>query len=129
MAGKQGARSEKPAAPSADAKPDAVQNIAALDGRRRYVRLHRQAVADMSSDLGGAENLSHVQRALVERAASIELWQMMFETRLLNGEPIADQVGAWLQSVNTGIGLARTLGLRRHARELGLKDVLEGDAQ
>jgi hypothetical protein len=97
--------------------------VTRLDARYRLGReVHRRLQALMS-DLGGEAALSHAQRSLCERATWLELAIQHEEMRLGSGSGI--DIGPHTQLVNTLVGLYKTIGIKRAAREARLSDYLE----
>lgn len=128
MGGRTGMRSNKPHAPDLAGTKPGTDVMPTLDGRRRFSRAVNRSERALYADVGGSEALSHVQRALCRRFVLLEAWQSMFEAKLANGEPVGDLIGVYLQSVNVSIGLARSLGVKRRARDMRLAEVLRKGA-
>lgn len=122
MSGKKGQRSRKPAA-----LPRSYRNfdLPALDGRTRAAIAHKTRVAELCSQLGG-EDLSPVERALIDRFAFLSLHAETAEAAFLSGEKFDLQ--KYLNAVNSLNGLAKTLGLKRRPKQVSLNEVLEGTA-
>lgn len=87
-----------------------------LDGRTRLGRVVNDRLAALHADLGGVESLSFQKRVLCERL----IWQTMLiesmERALSLGQPV--EHGKLVQCTNTLIGLCKTLGLERVARDV-----------
>jgi hypothetical protein len=59
-----------------------------LDGRTNAAKLYDRLVIDIENDLGGRENLSTVERALIEAFAGASVTLNNLNVRLVQGEPI-----------------------------------------
>lgn len=89
--------------------------IESLDGRTSLARAVRSRLADLESDLGGHGALSYQRRSLSKRVVWMEAVIEQKESALARGEDV-DQ-GSLTQAVNSLIGLLKTLGLERQARD------------
>lgn len=92
-----------------------------VDGRSPWVRRAKDIVSEHLADLGGAENTSAAERALVRRAAVLIVQLEMFETKFALREEGANIHDLDLYNRTAG-GLRRlleTIGLKRRARDLG----------
>lgn len=76
--------------------------------------IHRRYKA-LTDDLGGADRLSYQKRALVSRALFVELSLQQQEAALAAGGEVDS--GSYTQQVNSLIGLLKTLGLDRAAKD------------
>ncbi|PKL95570.1 MAG: hypothetical protein CVV18_05000 [Gammaproteobacteria bacterium HGW-Gammaproteobacteria-8] len=90
--------------------------IERMDGRTQVARAIRDRLEALQSDLGGPDSMSYQQRSLSKRAIWMEAVIEQQEIALSKGEEI-DQ-GKLTQAVNTLIGLLKTLGLERKARDV-----------
>ncbi len=124
MAGKKGAISKKPSTVPRNGKPS-DDYLRLLDGRKAMPRLMRAQLQEIYDDLGGHDRLSTMQRSLCQRFVCVSAWQGSVEAKIANGEKVDDVIGTWLQSINTALGLAKTLGLRRQAKDVTLKDYVK----
>lgn len=97
--------------------------IERLDGRTRLAQSVRDRYAALTADLGGDDALSYQQRSLAKRALWIEASIESQEAALSRGEDV--DAGRMTQQVNTLIGLYKTLGLKRQAREVSLTDYIK----
>jgi hypothetical protein len=70
----------------------------------------------LQTDLGGRDQLSYQQRSLTKRAIWMEAIIEQQEIALSKGEEV-DQ-GKLTQAVNSLIGLLKTLGLERRAKDV-----------
>jgi len=73
-------------------------------------------VVDIESDLGGREQLSTIQRALVEAFAGTCLALYQLNTKLVLGEQV--DLAQHAQAVSAMVRVASRLGLQRRAREV-----------
>jgi hypothetical protein len=85
-----------------------------LDGRTQAARILRQRLAELQSDLGG--DLSYQQASLTKRCIWLESWIETQEAKAAEGEDVS--IGQQVQALNSLLGLYRTLGLERKAREV-----------
>jgi hypothetical protein len=88
-----------------------------LDARTAAAKAARHLIDMLSSDLGGADQLSAGQRQLVHRAALCGAIVADFEARWVAGQPIP--LNEYLSAVNVQRRVLATLGLERRAREVG----------
>jgi len=90
-----------------------------FDERTQAFQLLMAAYEEILVDLGGAENLTHIQIALVERFVFLEFAMRILEKRIAeNPKKTAALMGKWVQSVNSLSGLAKTLGLHRRKKQI-----------
>jgi len=95
-----------------------------LDGRTQTAKVLRQRLAEIQDDIGGEDSLSYAKRSLARRAVWLESWIETQECKAADGEEVA--IGQQVQAVNSLIGLYRTLGLERVARDIpSLRDYME----
>lgn len=87
-----------------------------LDGRYTAAQELKERFAAYTADLGGVEGLSYAQRSLVERFLWLEYWLAHQEKALAVGGDF--DAGKWVQGMNSLMGLAKTLGLERRARDV-----------
>ena len=87
-----------------------------LDGRTAIAKAISQRLRALETDLGGHDALSYQQRSLVKRAVWMEAIIEQQESALSRGEAV-DQ-GKLTQAVNSLMGLLKTLGLERIARDV-----------
>ena len=90
--------------------------IEKLDGRTSLARAVSDRLAHLESDLGGHDALSYQQRSLAKRVIWMEAVIEQQEAAIARGEEV-DQ-GKLTQAVNSLIGLLKTLGLERKAKEV-----------
>ena len=87
-----------------------------LDGRTNAAKVFDGLVVDIEGDLGGREQLSTIQRALVEAFAGTCLALYQLNTKLVLGEQI--DLAQHAQAVSAMVRVASRLGLQRRAREV-----------
>jgi hypothetical protein len=95
--------------------------VEVLDGRSRVGREVRDNFNQLIQDLGGS--LSHQQTSLAKRAVWLEFVISREELRIARGEGVDIQPHVAL--VGSLLGLYRTLGIKRVAREARLSDYLK----
>lgn len=98
--------------------------IDSLDGRTRIAQAVNERMGLLTADLGGLDALSYMQRSLCKRVVWMECLIEQQEAALAKGEEI-DQ-GRLTQAINSLLGLLRTLGLERKAKDVSLKDIIDG---
>lgn len=89
--------------------------IERLDGRTRLAQAVRDRLSSLESDLGGRDLLSYQELSIAKRAIWLETLIEQREAALARGQEI-DQ-GAHVQAINSLIGVWKSLGLKRRARE------------
>lgn len=89
-----------------------------LDGRTAIAVEMRHRWQQVTADLGGEASLSYAQRSLIERALWLEHWLAIQEQSLADGDHASFDAGRWTQASNALLGLWRTLGLERKARDV-----------
>jgi len=90
-----------------------------IDGRTKIYELLREAHSEILQDLGGEDNLSHVQRCLVERFTFLEFTLRSIEQKIAsNPKESAEMLSRWIQGLNTLSGLAKTIGLGRKGKKV-----------
>lgn len=87
-----------------------------LDGRTRLAQAVNERYSALTLDLGGVDRLSYQRRSLCKRIVYMECIIEQQEAALSRGEEV-DQ-GRLTQAVNTLIGLLKTVGLDRQARDV-----------
>ena len=103
-----------------------------VDGRSTWVRRVRDLIAQHTADLGGVENISSSEQALVRRCAVIVTELERREVGFAQAEEIDDTSLAIYQTTsNSLLRIMSALGLQRRAREIGptLSDILRQDQQ
>jgi hypothetical protein len=89
---------------------------AALDGRTNAARFFDRLVADIEADLGGADQLSTIERSLIEGFAGAAVTLQHLNTKLALGQPI--DLSEHAQAVSGMVRVASRLGLERRARSV-----------
>jgi hypothetical protein len=112
-----------------------------LDRRTVAARNFDSIASDIAADLGGEDQLSTVQRHLVQAFAGTALHVHDLNARLLLGEKV--DVVEHCQTISTLVRVAQRIGIRRVARDIRLQtlsqyladkaseqsdDVVDGDA-
>jgi hypothetical protein len=101
-------------------RPDAAKvrllTIADLDGRTNAAKSAKALIADIESDLGGADRLSTGKRVLVGRAAITAAMIEHIEASWLSGRPV--DTGEYNALVNSLRRLLSDLGLERKPRDV-----------
>lgn len=96
---------------------------AQLDGRTNAAKVFDRLVANIETDLGGRDQLSTIERALVEGFAGAAVTLHNLNTRLALGETI--DLNQHAQAVSAMVRVASRLGLRRRAKNVqGLQEYL-----
>jgi len=85
-----------------------------MDQRSRVARALHERLAIIGEDLGGLDQLSGIQRSLLERFLHAEALAAELEERARNGQPF--DVGRYLAITDRVVRLAHSLGLQRRPR-------------
>jgi hypothetical protein len=101
----------------------------ALDGRTNAARFFDRLVADIESDLGGSDQLSTIERSLIEGFAGAAVTMQHLNTQLALGQEI--DLSQHAQAVSAMVRVASRLGLQRRAKDIGptLGDLLRADLE
>jgi hypothetical protein len=91
-------------------------NRATLDGRLNAAKVFDRLVADIQADLGGRDQLSAIEVALVEAFAGAACTLNDLNTHLLLGQPIVPSEHA--QAVSAMVRVATRLGISRRAKTI-----------
>lgn len=86
-----------------------------LDGRTAIARAVTDRLHALENDLGGRDALSYQQRSIAKRAIWIEALIEQQEAALARGDNV--DVGRLTQANNSLLGLYKTLGLERKAKD------------
>ncbi|MGJ0510342.1 MAG: hypothetical protein ACR652_25125 [Methylocystis sp.] len=86
------------------------------DGRSLWAKRFTEICSAHCADLGGFDNLSQAELAIIKRAATLQVELEALETRLANGEGKIDLV-AFAQISNGMRRLLETVGIRRRPRD------------
>jgi hypothetical protein len=92
-----------------------------VDGRSFYSRRLRDLIALHTADLGGADNLSAAEQAIVRRAAviMIALEKMEFQFALVDAEGIeAAALDLYQRLSNSLRRLLREVGIKRRSKDI-----------
>jgi|GEM_PF-2040353 len=93
--------------------------LAKLDKRTEIFQLLKTAYDEITSDCGGAENLSHVQLCLAERFTFLEFVLRGLERQIAENPKKSETIlSRWIQALNSLTGLAKTIGLERRAKKI-----------
>lgn len=88
-----------------------------LDHRTAFARDLRARESGIVADLGG--NVSYLERSLVRRGLFLEVLIRRAEARVATGKTLEpDELGRLTQSVNALLGIWKSLGLKRRARDV-----------
>jgi hypothetical protein len=88
-----------------------------LDGRTNAARYFDKLAADIEADLGGRDQLSAIERALVEAFAGSYVSLCHLNAQLALGQPI--DLSQHSQCVGAMVRVASRLGLQRRAKDVG----------
>jgi hypothetical protein len=100
-----------------------------VDRRSRPAREIAADYCRLVTDLGGIESLSTQKLALVERAAFLLLRIRRYESAVLSGTEPPFDAGTFSNHVNVLVGVLKSLGLDRKARNVrSLREVMGGAA-
>ena len=94
-----------------------------LDKRTGVAKALGERHNALVSDLGGFDSLSYQRASLCRRAIHMEALIEQQEAALASGEEV--DTGKLTQSINSLIGLYKTLGLDRVARDASLQAIIE----
>lgn len=122
MAGKAGCKSQKALDVDTRYREDFLDT---MDGRTEVSRTLRQRLGQLTSDLGGLNNLSYQERSLCRRIIHLERQLDKKELSLAHNSPIDEQ--SYYTAINTLSSLFSKLGLKRRARTVSLSDYLKKD--
>jgi hypothetical protein len=87
-----------------------------LDGRTNAAKVFDRLVGDIEADLGGRDQLSTIERALVEAFAGAAVTLHNLNTRLALGEQI--NLSEHATAVSAMVRVASRLGLQRRPRDV-----------
>ena len=99
-----------------------------FDKRSSTYSLLNSAYQEVMSDMGGTENLSHVQVCMAEKFVFLEFIIRSIEQRIANNPKKSDELlGRWIQGLNSLCGLAKTIGLERRRKSVAnLQEYVKG---
>lgn len=107
--------------------------IQKLDQRTETARSLRANYEAVCNDLGGEQELSYLQRSLVERALWMEALMADVEYKMMTARQsddaalITQLIGRWAQMVNAYSGLCARLGLERKGRTVDLRSYINAN--
>ncbi|MCC6127288.1 MAG: hypothetical protein IT426_20185 [Pirellulales bacterium] len=84
-----------------------------MDGRTIIATELNEAFTEAIDDYGGYEELSHVQRALIERFCFLEFQIRQWEVEIVTEPKKKHMLSRWVQAVNSLQGIAIKLGLTK----------------
>lgn len=87
-----------------------------MDQRSRVARALHERLAVIGDDLGGIDQMSGIQRSLLERFIHAEALAVEIEDRARKGEPF--DTGQYLTIVDRVLRIGQTLGLHRKAKQV-----------
>jgi hypothetical protein len=87
-----------------------------IDQRSQVARRYRDLVAEVCSDMGGADRMSEAKKQLARRFAALSVQAEALETRLANGEDI--NVSEYSQLTSTLVRVVSRLGINRVAKDV-----------
>jgi hypothetical protein len=91
------------------------------DGRGTWAKRYREICAAHCSDLGGFENLSQAELAIIKRAATLQVELEAQEATLANGEaPKGFSLVEFAQVSNGLRRLLETVGIKRVCRDISV---------
>ena len=94
-----------------------------LDGRTNAAKYFDQLVADIENDLSGRDQLSTIERALVEAFAGASVSLQNLNTKLALGQEI--DLSQLAQTVGAMVRVASRLGLPRRSRLVSTPSVAD----
>ena len=97
-----------------------------VDMRSTWARRWRDLVELHVSDLGGADNMSEIQRSLLQRISALEVEAEYLETEFARRSASGKQYDLYLRIVGVLKRLYELIGIERRARDITphLKDYL-----
>lgn len=87
-----------------------------MDGRTRFAQVVQTRFRELTTDMGGLDNLSYQRRSLAKRIVHLECLIEQQEAALARGEDV--DPGKVSNTTNTLIGLLKTVGLDKAARDV-----------
>ena len=125
MSGKKGQKSAKPSTLPRKYRPGFLGE---LDRRTRLPKALRADIVALVADLGGLEELSYQQRAIVEEVVWVRARLNQLKSQAIATGKFDDR--GYVPLINSLIGLLRTLGIERKAkRVMGLHELLRAEAE
>lgn len=90
--------------------------LSEVDGRSAPARRYRDLIHLITSDLGGADQISEAEQQLVRRAAGLSVCCELTEASLVNEEPINGE--DYVRAINGLVRVLSVLGLKRRPRDV-----------
>jgi hypothetical protein len=87
-----------------------------VDGRSVWVRRARDIISDITSDLGGPDNISAAELSIVRRAAAITTELEKLEAKFASGEANASHLDLYQRTAGNLRRLLESVGLQRRAK-------------
>ena len=104
--------------------------LADMDQRRNLTQDLRSRHKQLVYDLGGIDNLSYVEKSLIERSLWIEHFVTCIEKQLILNPDIPPDTDEWFKGVRALESVYSKLGLKRRAKEVeSLTTYLKGKEQ
>jgi hypothetical protein len=95
------------------------KTLAGVDGRTAWARRFRDIMDAHVFDLGGPENVSHAERAIIRRSATLICELERLERKFaLAGEAEVGDLDLYQRAANTVRRLLEAVGLERRARDV-----------
>jgi hypothetical protein len=100
-----------------------------LDGRTNAAKFLNQLVTEIEADLGGREQLSNIERQLIEAFAGSCVTMQHLNTMLALGKEV--DLSQHAAAVGAMVRVASRLGIQRRMRNIGpsLGDILAADLE
>ena len=101
-----------------------------LDGRTSAAKVFDRTVSAIEADLGGTDQLSTIERALIQAFAGASVTLHHLNARLMAGEEV--NLAQHAQAVSAMVRVASRLGLQRRQKDVGgltLGDLLRADIE
>jgi hypothetical protein len=89
-----------------------------VDGRSAWARRLRDLIELHGTDLGGLDELSEAQRALIRRASALTVELEHLEMQFATRDATADELDLYSRLSNTLRRLHETLGLERRPKDV-----------
>ena len=89
-----------------------------VDGRSLWARRYRDVLALHTADLGGDDNISEAERAILRRAATLIVQLEQMEVKFAQGNDKGYLIDRYQRCSNTLRRLLESLGLQRRARDI-----------
>jgi hypothetical protein len=93
-------------------------SVTLADGRSVWARRFRDLTAMHVQDLGGPDNISEAERAILRRACVLMIELERLEQRFAEGEADTATIDLYQRGANSMRRLLESLGLKRRAKEV-----------